>query len=136
MSLIGIRIYLNDSATALSAKLRVLLYRTSLPCNSLPIEVIKNNVPRLIKSTEIWWAAKPYVKLVIDKELEKEMIRNFKFTKITATNSDGKWFLVDICDITREPTTRYMRAVDLDCSVEGVFVIENNFDQGMVVTSS
>lgn len=137
MSYIGVKLCLMDVATALSSKFRVLFYRTDYPPHTLPIEQIRSAILSMVIDLQIRWLAKPYVQVILDKEVEREFMRRYKLSRVdTRRTSDVQWYLVDICDFTKDPIGRFMRARDLSCTIENVFVEEDILSKGALLMAA
>lgn len=133
MSLLGVKIYVTDSATAFSSLVCPVLFQSELPNNALPKDNIKTILKSAIMDVDIWWCGKPYIKVTIDKEAEKMLSGQFKFKRPGKDKKDITHYLIDICDITKESPSRLMRARDLECSVESAFITEDCFEKAFLV---
>lgn len=133
MSIIGVKINITDISTALSHKMRVILYQGKYPPQSMSQEKAKAMVFASVIEMKIWWSSKPYIQLIMNKEMEKSFLDAFKMNRLDQKTKDFSWYLIDICDRLGEPISKFMRARDLTCYIEGVFVEENLFDKGILV---
>lgn len=133
MSLLGIKIYISDSATAFSSFVCPVLFQSDIPAKGLPKDNIKATFKAGVMAADIWWCGKPYIKLSLDKEIEKLLYSQFKFKRLEKTKKEINHYLIDICDMTKELPSRLMRTNDLECSVESAFVTENHFETAMLV---
>ncbi|UHR49715.1 MAG: hypothetical protein FuLiV2_gp3 [Hangzhou lispivirus 1] len=135
MSILGIKIYVTDAATALSCLACPILFYSEIPPQGLPKDNIKTLFRSGILSVDVWWCGKPYVKFTLDKEVEKMMTSQFKFKRFSGPKKEREiaHYLIDICDVTKESPARLFRAKDIECSVESVFITENCFERAVVI---
>lgn len=133
MSLVGVKIYITDSATALSSFICPILFQTEFPPATLPKDSIKSLIRTSVLSADVWWCGKPYVKVVFHKDMEKTIFSQFKLKRVHSIKHDVTHYLIDICDVTKELPIRLMRAKDLECSFEAVFITENQFHKAALV---
>lgn len=131
MSIIGVKIYVTDPATALSCSSCPLLFQSDFPPQALPKDNIKTMIKNGILATEIWWCGKPYVKFSVEKDVEKMLLNQFKCKKIGNVRKEINLYLVDICETTKEPLSRFLRAKDLDCAIESIYITENHFEHAI-----
>lgn len=134
MSLMGVKINIYDDSTALFIPIEVMLYKSDLPLSQLPLERLKSFILEIVVNVDIWWAGKPYLKIIIDNEREDLFMQQYRAKRV-GTSSDRRrkpLILLDILDATGEPLTRLLKAKDLYCLCSRTKFTENLFMEGEI----
>lgn len=134
MSLFGFKIQISDNFTALSYPVRVILYRSDYNLQQINIENLKSLLKSTVTTTDIWWASKPYLRIVTEKDREEIFMRQYKCQRVDPRGKDKAVMLIDLCHFTGESVSRFSRARDLDSEIEKVYITEDAFRSSTLIT--